>query len=270
MHEVSAQQDESSVGLFRGAGCVSSPSPLLLSLSPSFLPPPFIPSARVSPLLPSFSAPLASWWPRPISFIPVHLSFNNGRSNANIFVVMIRDTVPDGRHQHHKRSSNSADTCHACSWCSVKVRTKDNISTQTAQNYQAPFGYKKQNKKQLCDITNSSFWYHKSYFMTSTNNLWFCDIAKLILWYQKLIFSIKKIKFVTITYLILWYHTTEFMISQNYCDFFISQNRICDIKKLILFYQKLILWYQKSLRFCDINKSIVWYHESFLPFRSLE
>ena len=78
MQEVKAQQDESSVGLFRGAGCVSSPSPLLLSLSPPFLPPSFPPLVRVSPLPPSFSVPLASWRPRPISFISGHLSFNNG------------------------------------------------------------------------------------------------------------------------------------------------------------------------------------------------
>ena len=57
MQEVSAQQDESSVGLFRGAGCVSSPSPLLWSLSPPFLPPSFLPSVRVSPISSSFSPP---------------------------------------------------------------------------------------------------------------------------------------------------------------------------------------------------------------------
>ena len=57
MQEMSAQQDESSVGLFRGAGSVFSPSPLLLSLSPPFLPPSFLPSVRVCPLPPSFSAP---------------------------------------------------------------------------------------------------------------------------------------------------------------------------------------------------------------------
>ena len=66
MQEVSAQQDESSVGLFRGAGCVFSPSPHLLSLFPPFLPPSFLLSVRVCPLPPSFSVPLASWRPRPI------------------------------------------------------------------------------------------------------------------------------------------------------------------------------------------------------------
>ena len=80
MQEVSAQQDESSVGLFRDTGCVFSPSPLLLSLSPPFLPPSFLPSVHVCPLPPSFSAPLVSWRPRPISFIPGNLSFNNEHS----------------------------------------------------------------------------------------------------------------------------------------------------------------------------------------------
>ena len=80
MQEVSAQQDESSAGPFRGAGCVFSLSPVLLSLYPPFLPPSFLPSVRVCPLPPSFSAPLASWRPRPISFIPGDLSFNNGHS----------------------------------------------------------------------------------------------------------------------------------------------------------------------------------------------
>ena len=80
MQEVSAQQDESSVGLFRGAGCVFSPSPFLFSLSPPFLPPSFIPSVRVCPLPPSFSVSLASWRPRPIPFIPGNLPFNNGHS----------------------------------------------------------------------------------------------------------------------------------------------------------------------------------------------
>ena len=80
MQDVSAQQDESSVGLFRGAGCVFSPSPLLLALSPPFFPPSFLPSVRVCPLPPSLSVPLASWRPRPILFIPRNLSFNNGHS----------------------------------------------------------------------------------------------------------------------------------------------------------------------------------------------
>ena len=57
MQEVSAQQDESSVDLFRGAGCVFSASPILLSLSPPFLPPSFLPSVSVCPLPLSFSAP---------------------------------------------------------------------------------------------------------------------------------------------------------------------------------------------------------------------
>ena len=60
MQEVSAQQDESSVSLFRGAGGVFSLSPLLLSISPPFLPPSFLPFVRVCPLPPSFSLPLAS------------------------------------------------------------------------------------------------------------------------------------------------------------------------------------------------------------------
>ena len=81
MQEVSAQQDESSVGLFRGAGCVISLSPLLLSLSPPFLHPSFLPSVRVCLLPPSFSVPLASWRPRPISFIPGNLSFNPATAN---------------------------------------------------------------------------------------------------------------------------------------------------------------------------------------------
>ena len=55
MQEVRAQQDESSVGLFRVAGCVFSPSPLLLSLSPTFLPPSFLPSVRICPPPYSFS-----------------------------------------------------------------------------------------------------------------------------------------------------------------------------------------------------------------------
>ena len=67
MQEVSAQQDGSSVGLFRGAGCVFSLSLLLLSLSLPFLPPSFLPSVRVCPLPPSFSAPLASGRPRHLS-----------------------------------------------------------------------------------------------------------------------------------------------------------------------------------------------------------
>ena len=80
MHEVSVQQDESFVGLFRGTGCVSSPSPLFLSLSPPFLPPSFLPSVHVSPVSSSFSVPLASWRPHPVSFILGHLAFNNGHS----------------------------------------------------------------------------------------------------------------------------------------------------------------------------------------------
>ena len=56
MQGVSVQQDDSSEGLFTDAGCVSSPSPLLLSLSPPFLPA-FLPSVRVFPLSPSFSTP---------------------------------------------------------------------------------------------------------------------------------------------------------------------------------------------------------------------
>ena len=121
-------------------------------------------------------------------------------------------------------------------------------------------------KPLLCDITNSSFWYHKSYFVTSTNNLWFCDIAKLILWSNDFVVSKKSN---------LWYHIFDFMISHNrFFDitkllwFFISQNRICDIKKLILCYQKFILWFKNQ--FCGINKWIVWYQKSFLPFSSLE
>ena len=57
MQEVSAQQDESSVGLFRGAGCVFSPSPLLLSLAPPFLPPSFLPSSVSALSLPLSPSP---------------------------------------------------------------------------------------------------------------------------------------------------------------------------------------------------------------------
>ena len=139
MQEVSAQQDASSVGLFRDAGCVSLPLP---SFCPSpFLHPSFLLSARVSPLPPSFSVPLASWRSCPISFIPGHLSFNNGHSKLT-YLSGWSETNAWRRHQHHQRSSNSADTCYACSWCSVEVRTNNNISTQTAQNYQALFCYK--------------------------------------------------------------------------------------------------------------------------------
>ena len=139
MQEVSAQQDESSVGLFRGAGCVFSPSPLLpsLSLSSSIFSP-------LCPCLPSpslFPRPLASWRPRPISFIPGNLSFNNGHSKLTHLSgwsgtqCLTTASAP-------LKIFKSADTCYACSWCSVKVRTNSYISTHTAQNYQAPFCYK--------------------------------------------------------------------------------------------------------------------------------
>ena len=139
MQEVSAQQDESSVGLFIIQECKL----CLFSFSPHFVPlpsPSFFPSFRVSPLLPSFSVPLASWRPCPIPFIPGHLSFNNGHSKLT-YLLGWSETQSQWRHQHHQMSSNSADTCYACSWCSVKVRTNNSISTQTAQNYQAPFCY---------------------------------------------------------------------------------------------------------------------------------
>ena len=141
MQDVSAQQDESSVGLFRGAGCVFSPSPLLLSLSPPFLPPSFLPSVRVCPLPPSFSPPLASWRPHPISFIPGNLSFNNGHSKLT-YLSGWSETQCLTTASAPPKVFKSADTCYACSWCSVNVRTNSDISTHTAQNYQAPFCYK--------------------------------------------------------------------------------------------------------------------------------
>ena len=99
-------------------------------------------------------------------------------------------------------------------------------------------------KPLLCDITNSSFWYHKSYFVTSTNNLWFCDIAILILWYENWFCSFKKSNlwhhifdfmishksFLDITKS-LWfflYHKLEFVISRNW--FCVIKNWFCDIK----------------------------------------
>ena len=141
MQEVSAQQDESSVGLFRGASCVSSPSPsFCLSPLPFFLR--LLSPLSVSPLsLPLSPSPSILATPSYIIY-PRAFIIQQRPQQTNIFVRMIRDTMPDGRHQHHQRSSNSADTCYACSWCSVKVRTNKNISTQTAKNYQAPFCYK--------------------------------------------------------------------------------------------------------------------------------
>ena len=128
---------------FRGAGCVFSPSPLLLSLSPPFLPPSFLPSVRVCPLPPSFSAPppLASWRPHPISFIPWILSFNNGNSKLT-YLSRWSETQCLTTASAPPKVFKSVDTGFACSWCSVKVRTNSYISTHTAQNYQAPFCYK--------------------------------------------------------------------------------------------------------------------------------
>ena len=137
MQEVSAQQDESSVGLFRCAGCVSSPSPLLLSLSPSFLP------SFLCPCLPSpslFLPPSILATPSYIIY-PRALIIQQRPQQTNICQDDPRLNAWR-RHQHHQKSSNSADTCYVCSWCSVKVRTNNNISTWKAQNYQAPFCYK--------------------------------------------------------------------------------------------------------------------------------
>ena len=143
MQEVSAQQDESSVGLFRGAGCVFSPSPLLLSLSPPFLPPSFLPSVRVCPLSPSISILLASWLPRPVSFIPENLSFNNGHSKLTYLSRWSETQCLTTASAPPKVFNLKCwHISYACSWCSVKVRTNSNISTHTAQNYQAPFCYK--------------------------------------------------------------------------------------------------------------------------------
>ena len=167
MQEVSAQQDESSVGQFRDASCVSSPSPsFCLSPLPFFLH--LLYPLSVFPLShPLFPSPSILATPSYIIY-PRAFIIQQRPQQTNIFVRMIRDTMPDGGHQHHQRSSNSADTCCACSWCSyfpfgfegriwdvivsvpdhclffytVKVRTNNNISTQTAQNYQAPFCYK--------------------------------------------------------------------------------------------------------------------------------
>ena len=89
MQEVSAQQDESSLGLFRGAGCVSSPSPLLLSLSLPFLPPSCLPSPSLFLRSPRFLT-TPSYIIYPQAFI-----IQQRPQQTNIFVRMIRDTMPD-------------------------------------------------------------------------------------------------------------------------------------------------------------------------------
>ena len=153
-------------------------------------------------------------------------------------------------------------------------------------------------KPLFCDITNLIFWYHKfdfviskKYFVISQNR--FCDIKKWISWYQRsdlvisqnricdikkalCVFDITKSNY-KIDFLIsqnhfafliwkswfcgiikwnFWYQKIDFVISQNQIYFFlILQNRICDIKRRFCDTTK-------SLWFCDIKKSILWYHNN--------
>ena len=107
-------------------------------------------------------------------------------------------------------------------------------------------------------ITNSIFWYYKIEFVILKKSQGFCDNTKSIYSYKKKSFWV-----FGITKLILWYQIFHFVISQNRfffisqnpCDYLISQNRFCDIKKLIL-------WYKKKWYF-DIKKIILsfWYHK---------
>ena len=93
MQEVTFQQDESFVGLFRGAG--------LFSLSPPFVPLLSLSSSIFSPLCPCLPSP--SLFSRPpnilatLSYIiyPRAFIIQQRPQQTNIFVRMIQDTMPD-------------------------------------------------------------------------------------------------------------------------------------------------------------------------------
>ena len=176
MQEVKAQQDESSVGLFRGASCVSSPSPLLLSLSPPFLPPSFSPLS-VSPLF----LPLSLLATPSYIIYPRAFSIQQQPQQTNIFVKMIRDTMPHDGISTIKGLQTVLTP--AMLVADVLLKLEQTITSVLRQPKTIRRRFAIKIKPLLCDITNLSFWYHKSYFVTSTNNLWFCDIEK----YQKLI-----------------------------------------------------------------------------------
>ena len=86
--------------------------------------------------------------------------------------------------------------------------------------------------KSIFDNTKSVFWYHKFDFVIYKNHNDFCDIKKSIVWYYKIEYVLSQIRsfdttksFFDITKLILRYHKiTNYLL--------MSQNRICDIKRL--------------------------------------
>ena len=156
MQEVSAQQDESSVGLFRGAGCVSSPSPLLLSLSAPFLPPSFLPSPSFFLRPPSILA-TPSYIIYPRAFI-----IQQRPQQTNIFVRMIRDTMSDDGISTIK----GLQTVLILAMLVNKTVTSVLIQPKIIRR-----GFAIKIKPLLCDITNSSFLISQIHFVTSTNNL---------------------------------------------------------------------------------------------------
>ena len=108
MQEVSAQQDESSVGLFRGRGCVFSLSPLLLSHSPPLLPSSF----QISPLCQCLPSPPLFLRPPSILATPSYIIYprefiiQQRPQQTYIFVRMILYHLSPGIHHSTTATAN--------------------------------------------------------------------------------------------------------------------------------------------------------------------
>ena len=151
---------------------------------PSFCPSPlpFSPLSVSSLSLPLYRPPSILATPSYINY-PRAVIIQQRPQQSNIFVRMIRDTMPyDGI-----STIKGLQTVLTLAMLVADVLLKLEQTTTPVQSKIIRRRLAIKIKPLLFDITNSSFWYHKSYFVTSTNNLWCCDIAKLILCYQKLI-----------------------------------------------------------------------------------
>ena len=148
----------------------------LFSLSPPFVPLPSLSSSIFSPLCPCLSSP--SIFLRPPSILatpsyniyPRAFFIQQRPQQTNIFVRMIRDTMPDdGISTIKGLQKSSADTCYVCSWCSVKVRTSRTITSVLRRPKIIRRRFAIKIKPLLCDITNSNI---------LISQITFCDINK--------------------------------------------------------------------------------------------
>ena len=111
--------------------------------------------------------------------------------------------------------------------------------------------------KSIFDNTKLIFWYHKFDFVIYKNHnimiLWYqknllCDIIKSNMWCHKFDFLILQNQFLIITKLILRYHKiTNYLL--------MSQNRICDIENLNLWFLTHVTRISLSMAVWDFSVS---------------